>query len=160
MKIKIKYEQNSQTTFIDVPDNECELWVEQDYQRRLQEAENKETVKRRTAQQIMDEECNNPTVKNDRAETRRHVSYDALDPEGEMIAGASGVEALFIDEFEELHEAISKLTKKQRETLYKVFWLNMKQVEIARAENVGQDTVSVRLKRAYAKLAELLEQTK
>ena len=62
MKIKIKNEQNSKTTFIDVPDNECELWVEQDYQRRLQEAENKETVKRRTAQQIMDEECNNPEV--------------------------------------------------------------------------------------------------
>jgi len=61
MKIKVKYENYNEnkdpiTVEIDVPDDECTVMVELDYQRRLSAAEDEEIVERRDAQTIMDEE--------------------------------------------------------------------------------------------------------
>ena len=75
MKITVYYEDNRDRTVLDVPDEECEAWVETDYRQRLAAAEDKSSVKRRTPQQIMDEECNKPTNNNEHRETRRHVSF-------------------------------------------------------------------------------------
>ncbi len=81
MKITVYYEDKNHPTILDVPDADCEIWIEDDYQRRLSAAEDKSTVTRRTAQEIMDEDYNKPTFNSNQSETRRHVHLDALDPE-------------------------------------------------------------------------------
>ena len=107
MKITVYYEDNRDRTTIEVPDEDCEIWVENDYQQRLAAAEDKASVTRRTPQQIMDEECNKPTYNNEHRETRRHVSFDALDPMGDTLIGEDGVDlGLGPDGFEYLERAI------------------------------------------------------
>ena len=161
MKITVYYEDNRDRTTIEVPDEGCEIWVENDYQRRLAEAEDKSSVVRRTPQQIMDEDCNRPTYNNQHAETRRHVSLDALDPMGDTVIGTEDVEPDFCeDEYADLYAAIGKLRPQQREMLRKVFWEDMKQIEIARAEGANGHTIDVRMSRIYARLKKLLEAKK
>ena len=82
MRIEVYYEDKNNPTILDVPDDQCEIWVEDDYQRRLAEAEDNSTVEKRTVQQIMNEDFNNPTFNNNQTETRRHVSFDALEELG------------------------------------------------------------------------------
>lgn len=84
MKITVYYEDKNHPTTIDVPDEDCEIWIEDDYQRRLSAAEDKSSVNRRTAQEIMDEDYNKPTFNSHQKETRRHVSMDALDSDTRM----------------------------------------------------------------------------
>lgn len=161
MKITVYYEDNRDRTTIEVPDEDCEIWVENDYQRRLAEAEDKSSVVRRTPQQIMDEDCNCPTYNNQHAETRRHVSLDALDPMGDTVPGAEDAEPdIYEDEISVLHEAIATLDPRQRDLIRKVFWQDIKQVEIARDEGVAEAAVSQRLSRIYTRLKKVLEEIK
>ena len=89
MKITVYYEDNREKTTIEVPDSDCEVMIEEDYRSRLDSAKDKSTVVRRTAQQIIDEECNKPTYNNHHSETRRHVSLDAYDPMGDTLTDGS-----------------------------------------------------------------------
>ena len=95
MKIKVYYEDRRHPMIVEVPDADCDIWVETDYQQRLSAAEDKSSVDRRTPQQIMDEECNRPTYNSHQRETRRHVSLDALDADDNWISGAEDVESDF-----------------------------------------------------------------
>ena len=161
MKITVYYEDNRDRTTIEVPDEDCEIWVENDYRQRLAVAEDKASVTRRTPQQIMDEECDKPTYNNEHRETRRHVSFDALDPMGDTLIGEDGVDlGLGPDGFEYLERAIEKLRPRQRELLRKVFWEDIRQVEIARAEGVEEHVISKRMARIYAKLKEIIADEK
>ena len=161
MKITVYYEDNRERTTIEVPDSDCEIWVETDYQERLQKATDKSAVTRRTPQQIMDEECNKPTYNSHHRESRRHVSFDALDPLGDTIIGSDDIDLdLTADEYADLHRAIGKLQKRQKEMLRKVFWEDMKQVEIARAEGVGESAVAQRMAAIVARLRKLLDSEK
>lgn len=100
MKITVYYEDKTHATTLEVPDADCEIWVETDYQQRLAAAEDKAAVTRRTPQEIMDEECNKPTFNSHQRETRRHVSIDALDPQGDTLQGTADVETgLFDDDY-------------------------------------------------------------
>ena len=117
--------------------------------------------KAEAAQGIMDEECNRPTYNNQQAETRRHVALEALDPEGDHLAGSQDVEADFREEdFAELYRAIEKLRPQQRDLIQKVFWEDMKQIEIARAEGVNESAISWRMARIYARLKKYLDKEK
>ncbi len=65
MKIKVKYENCNVTkapveTIIEIPDDECEVMIDFDYNSRLATAEDKSSVERRTVQEIMDEIYNKP----------------------------------------------------------------------------------------------------
>ena len=158
MKIRISYEDRQHPTYLEVPDEQCELWAERDYQRRLAEAPDKSTITRRSAQQIMDEECNCPTFNNEHAETRRHVAIEALDPLGDTLRAAPClIEAMTDYSFEELHAAIEQLTPEQQELLRQVFWEERKQVEIAREEGVDERAISHRMVRIYARLKKLMK---
>ena len=69
MKISIKYEntnENKPPVFmtVEVPDEDCTLMIEADYQSRLAEEADKENVKRRNVQEIMDEQFNKPLYNN------------------------------------------------------------------------------------------------
>ena len=158
MIITVYYEDKNHPVTLEVPDADCEIWVETDYQQRLATAEDKSTVTRRSPQEIMDEECNKPTFNSHQRETRRHCSYDALDPEGQKLVGADDVDiGLPPDEFEELYRAIDQLKPCQREMLTKIFWEGMKQVDIARSDGVGESAVSQRMSVIISKLRKILD---
>lgn len=161
MKITVYYEDNRERTTIEVPDSDCEIWVETDYQERLRKATDKSAVTRRTPQQIMDEECNKPTYNSHHRESRRHVSFDALDPLGDTIIGSDDIDLdLTADEYADLYRAIDKLQRRQKETLHKLFWEDMKQVEIAREEGVGESAVAQRMAAIVARLRKILDSEK
>ena len=159
MKITVYYEDRYDKTTIEVPDEDCEIWVEQDYQRRLEEAEDKTAVARRTPQEIMDEDYNKPTFNSHQRETRRHVSFEALDPEGDKIDSGEDITDSIIhdEEMQALHRAIDKLEPQQKELLRKVFFEGVKPIDIAREEGIGRDAVSKRLSRIYSSLKKILE---
>ena len=158
MKITVYYEDNRDRTVLEVPDEECEAWVETDYRQRLAAAEDKSSVKRRTPQQIMDEECNKPTYNNQQREARRHVSLDALDPLGDTIVGTEDVEADFEeDEYSDLRAAIAELLPEQQELVRKVFWESCSQADIAREMDIHWTSVEGRMRRIYARLKKYLE---
>lgn len=156
MKITVYYEDKAHPIELDVPDAQCEIWVEDDYRRRLSAARDKTSVTRRTAQEIMDEDYNKPTFNNNQTETRRHVSLDALNADGNLIAGSDDAETVGTDRYEELHRAISKLKPRQRNLIKKVFWEDIKQVEIARAEGVSEAAVAQRMAAIYRRLKKFL----
>lgn len=161
MKITVYYEDKNYPTILEVPDADCEIWIEDDYQRRLSDAEDKSSVIRRSAQEIMDEECNKPTFNSHQRETRRHVSLDALDPLGDTIVGTNDVESSVIEEdYSDLHRAISKLKPRQRDLIKKVFWEDIRQVEVARAEGVSESAIAQRMAVIYNRLKKLLEEEK
>lgn len=158
MKITVYYEDKNHPTTIDVPDEDCEIWIEDDYQRRLSAAEDKSSVTRRTAQEIMDEDYNKPTFNSHQRETRRHVSMDALDPDGQHISDGTDVLARLIerDRIEELYAAISKLQPQQQELLHQIFWEGVKQKEIAARDGVSERAITGRMKTIYAALKKSL----
>ena len=156
MRIEVYYEDKNNPTILDVPDDQCEIWVEDDYRRRLSEAEDNSTVEKRTVQQIMNEDFNNLTFNNNQKETRRHVSFDALEELGIDFVGEQGV-TIDGEEFAELRDAIAKLKPEQQELLKKVFWEEIKQVDIAKSEGVGKTAIENRMSRIYAKLKKLLK---
>ncbi len=157
MIITVYYEDNRDRTTIEVPDEDCEIWVENDYQQRLAAAEDKASVTRRTPQQIMDEECNRPTYNNHHAETRRHVSLDTLDPQGDTLPGAGDIETeLLKNDYAELYRAIDELLPQQKELLLKVFWQEIQQLSIAQEEGVSKQALTNRLNKIYAALRKKL----
>lgn len=158
MKITVYYEDKNHPTILDVPDADCEIWIEDDYQRRLSAAEDKSTVTRRTAQEIMDEDYNKPTFNSNQSETRRHVHLDALDPEDKHLSdGMDILEGLIEREgYEELYAAIRKLQSQQRELLYQIFWNGVKQKDIATRDGVSDRAITGRMKKIYAALKKSL----
>lgn len=62
MKIRIQHENKS--IYLEVPDEDFTLMIETDYEDRLSSAEDKETVTRRSPQEIMDERFNKPEYNN------------------------------------------------------------------------------------------------
>jgi len=154
MRIEVYYEDKNNPTILDVPDDQCEIWVEDDYRRRLSEAEDNSTVEKRTVQQIMNEDFNNLTFNNNQTETRRHVSLDALEKLGMDFVGEQGV-TIDGEEFAELRDAIAKLKPEQQELLKKVFWEGIKQVDIAKSEGVDDSAISWRLARIYKRLKKI-----
>lgn len=161
MKLTVYYEDKNHPTILDVPDADCEIWIEDDYRRRLSAAEDKSSVTRRTAQEIMDEDFNKSTFNSHQRETRRHVSLDALDPCGDTLVGSSDVEsAVCKEDYSDLHRAISRLKPKQRSLIKKVFWEDIRQVEIAKAEGVSESAIAQRMAVIYARLKKFLTEEK
>lgn len=75
MKIKMYYEDKFHPTVLEVPDEECSMMVETDYQQRLEEAEDKSQVIRRSVQEIIDEDFSKPISGQ---ESCRNKSYQRL----------------------------------------------------------------------------------
>ena len=153
MKITVYYEDKTHATTLEVPDADCEIWVETDYQQRLAAAEDKSAVTRRSPQEIMDEECNKPTFNSHQRETRRHASLEQVDLDGCFLVGAEDVETdLLKENYEELNRAIAGLSPQQQELIRKIFRDEMKQADIAREEGVHWTAIEGRLRRIYARL--------
>ena len=157
MKIALYYEDKLHPTILEVSEEECTVMVETDYRQRLNTAEDKNAVQRRTAQEILDAEVNAPTFRRNRTETRRHVhlSADDLDRRTEDVMPDVSTALLGAD-YSELHHAIAQLRPQQRELLRRVFWEGVRQSEIARQEGVLESTVSERMRRIYQRLRKFL----
>jgi RNA polymerase sigma-70 factor (ECF subfamily) len=83
---------------------------------------------------------------NDHKETRRHVSLDGMDYEGELFTSAEDTEweLLRREDTARLMEAMEALSPSQRELLLKVYFEDQRIVDIARAEGVTKQSVHER----------------
>ena len=161
MKITVYYEDKFHPTVLEVPDDECTVMVENDYRQRLDAAVDKQAVKRRTMQEIMDIEFNAPTFRRNRTETRRHMHLSDASMNAVMTAALPDVPTdLLGEDYADLYLAIKKLRPQQREMLRRVFWEGASQADIARQDGVGESTVSDRMRRIYKRLKKFLPEGK
>ena len=91
---------------------------------------------------------------NDHKETRRHVSLDGMDYEGELFASAQDTEgeAVRREDMARLYSAMEALSPSQRELVEKVYFEERKITDIAREEGVTKQSVHERVERALKKL--------
>ena len=125
--MKIKYEfVNGETSEIEVDDSLGELLV--DFERQQ--------------------------YNNDHKETRRHVSLDGMDYEGELFASAEDTEgeAERREDMARLFSAMEVLSPSQRELVEKVYFEERKITDIAHEEGVSKQSVHERVQRALKKL--------
>lgn len=95
---------------------------------------------------------------NDQKETRRHVSLDSMDYEGELFASAEDTEgeAVRREDMAWLYSAMEILSPAQRELLEKVYFEERKITDIAREEGVSEAAIRNRLKKIYSRLKKFL----
>lgn len=77
MRIKIRYD--NQTMTLDVPEEDCTVMIQLDYEKRRAEAADPEAVQRRTPQEIFDESFNRPEYNNWHTYWR-HIDEKATPP--------------------------------------------------------------------------------
>ena len=91
---------------------------------------------------------------NDQKETRRHVSLDGMDYEGELFASAEDTERAVEhrEDMARLYSAMEFLSPSQRELVEKVYFEERKITDIACEEGVTKQSVHERVERALKKL--------
>lgn len=91
---------------------------------------------------------------NDHKETRRHISLNGMDYEGELFLSSADTEAEVFrrEELARLMGAMEALSPAQRELVRRVYFENEKISEIAREEGVSHVAIHDRLKRIYQKI--------
>jgi len=96
---------------------------------------------------------------NDHKETRRHVSLDSMDYEGELFASAEDTEgeAERREDMARLFSAMAALSPAQRELVEKVYFEERSFVSIAREEGVGESAIRDRMKRIHKKLEKIMK---
>lgn len=96
---------------------------------------------------------------NDHRETRRHVSLDGMDYEGELFTSAEDTEGELLrrEDTARLMEAMEALSPSQRELVLKVYFNGRSLVSIAAEEGVDKSSISHRLERIYKKLKKFLK---
>ena len=151
MIVKLYYEKKTETTEIEVSDEECSLMIQTDYEMRLRNAKDGEEVLPRSVQEILDEEINKPTFNSNQTETRRHCSLDAMQEAGMDLSNEDDIE-LPDEKYAELRAAIAQLKPEQQELLRKVFYEEIKQVDIAKSEGVKKASIESRLNTIYKKI--------
>ena len=96
---------------------------------------------------------------NNHKETRRHVSLDGMEYEGEFFISELDIagEIEHREDMARLFRALDRLSPAQRELVLKVYFENVRIVDIARAEGVSKQSVHERVGRAIKKLKKFLE---
>lgn len=91
---------------------------------------------------------------NDQKETRRHVSLDGMDYEGELFVSAEDTERAVEhrEDMARLFSAMEALSPSQRELVKKVYFEERTFASIAREEGVGESAIRDRMKRIHKKL--------
>ena len=91
---------------------------------------------------------------NDQKETRRHVSLDGMDYEGELFISAEDTERAVEhrEDMARLYSAMEVLSPSQRELVKKVYFEERKITDIAREEGVSKQSVHERVERALKKI--------
>ena len=96
---------------------------------------------------------------NDHKETRRHVSLDGMDYEGELFVSAEDTagEAERREDAARLLSAMEALSPAQQELVLKVYFNGRSCASIAAEEGVDKSAISHRLERIYKKLRKILK---
>lgn len=96
---------------------------------------------------------------NNHKETRRHVSLDGMEYEGELFISeldtAGEIERR--EDMERLFRALDRLSPAQRELVLKVYFEGRTCISIAAEEGVDKSAISHRLERIYKKLKKFLK---
>lgn len=98
---------------------------------------------------------------NNHKETRRHSPLDDPDGKGSRIPSEKNLEEE-VERREEivmLKRAVATLGQAQKDLLRRVYYLEEKQSEIAKAEGVQRTAISGRLQRIYTQLKKFFEKT-
>lgn len=95
---------------------------------------------------------------NNHKETRRHVSLDGMDYEGDIFVAEMDTEneVESREDISRLYCAMESLSLAQRELVLKVFFEKVRVADIARAEGVTEAAVRNRLQKIYARLKKFL----
>ena len=98
------------------------------------------------------------TRKQNRKETRRHISLSILEERGIEVFENIDIENHIIEvqKTEQLQKALKMLLPEQQELIFKVFFCEKSITEIAREEGVTPNAIENRLKRIYRKLKEIM----
>lgn len=128
--MKIKYETATGTVEIDVEDKWANILIEMDRQE----------------------------YNNDHAETRRHCSLDALDPEEDTLPSCADVEGKLImkERNNALYSAIRKLSPEQQRLIYQVYFEGRSFEEISASEGRHRSSTSRAAKRILKKIKKFL----
>lgn len=104
-------------------------------------------------------ELNRIEYNDNHRETRRHVSLDAYDPYGALVKDNANPLQKIInkEEIEQLHHSIGQLNPEQQKLLMKKFWDDMKQIDIAKEEDVSKMAITKRLQTIYRNLKKILQ---
>lgn len=96
---------------------------------------------------------------NDRRETRRHMSLDGMDFEGEWFVSAEDTEGdvLYRDDMGRLAGALGALSPEQRRLVLKVYFKGMRVADIAREEGVGESAIRDRIRRIHKKMKKYMK---
>ena len=91
---------------------------------------------------------------NDHKETRRHVSLNGMEYEGEFFLSEADTEGEVErrEELAQLLRAMEALSPAQQKLVWQVFFEKRKIVDIAREEGVSHVAIHDRLKRIYRKI--------
>lgn len=95
-----------------------------------------------------------------RKETRRHISLEAYDLSRDRFQTTDGTPEDILCHKEEiyaLYRAINTLNNNQKKLIYRVFWLEESQYDIAREEGVSRVAIHNRLKKIFKKMKKFLE---
>lgn len=172
MKLKIRYENNVDnkapiTVEIEVPDDECTVMIEADYQKRLENAEDKSQVTRREVQSIMDEEFNKPLYNLWHKEHRHRGNLKKqFRKDDEDVDESDGIDTVADNsqeeerngqyEYEALCQQIRKALKSEyADVIIAVYIDDMTPEEYALRNGLKRDAVYKRLQRAKKKMREI-----
>ena len=134
------------------------MMIEADYEAQKKELAPGMEPRRRSPQEILDERINKPTYNSHKRETRRHVSYEAMDPEGERLDSGYDLEETVISGMaSDLREAMKSLTADQRELLRRVYVQGDSHRQIAEDLGVSLSAVYKRLDRIHVLLRREME---
>lgn len=107
-------------------------------------------------------ELANEEKRNNKRETRRHISLTYFDDLGiEFESNAADPLSALIrrDDEERIHNAVNRLSDKQRELAQKVFFEGMTLTAIAKEKGVTQPAITQQLATVLKKLKKLLQKT-
>lgn len=158
MKVKVRYE--NQITSIEVPDEECTVMINADYEDRLSVAEDEVNVSRRSMQEIMDERFNKPDYNNwHKFDRHRGTPKKQFRKDEQLEDDTDGMD-LFPDytqeidreeqqSYEHICEVIRKVLKPdQAEILISIVLDEVSNIEYAKRENASESAISHRLRTA------------
>ena len=97
--------------------------------------------------------------KSERRETRRHNSIDSMEEAGFQFEGVDDDIEIKVEQAEttdEVKNAIKTLIPNQQDLIEKIFYKDMKIVDIAAYEGVTEAAVRNRLNKIYKKLKKIL----
>ncbi|RQW75136.1 sigma-70 family RNA polymerase sigma factor [Lysinibacillus composti] len=169
MKIRIMYD--NKPTYLEVPDEDCTVMIDMDYEDRLSCAEDNETVIRRSPQEIMDERFNKPDYNNWHKFDRHRgmpkkpfrkddESEDATDHMDYLPDNTHEVARIKKEDYEYYCEIIRSILKpKHSEPFIAVYLDGMTMTEYAEREGVSKSAISHRLNTAKKNLKKVFPES-